>query len=305
MKLLSGTAHPQLAQDIATELKTALVPTDFRRFADGEMFVQITEKIRGEDVFVIQPTSSPANDNLMELLIMIDALKRASAGRINAVIPYFGYARQDRKNAPRTPISAKLVADMLSAAGADRVLTIDLHSLPIVGFFDIPVDHLQARPVLTETIKGNSVIVSPDVGGLGRARLFAEKLGAELAIIDKRRLKPNESEVMNVIGSVKGRECILIDDMVDTGGTLINAAEALLNQGASKVSALVTHGVLSGDAVDRIQKSSLENLVISDTIAPTDSVRAASKIKRVTVAPLLAQAISKIANNESVSTLFA
>ncbi len=305
MKLLSGTANPQLAHDIAAQLKTPLVPVTIRRFADGEIFVQITEKIRGEDVFVIQPTSAPTNDNLMELLIMIDALKRASAGRINAVIPYFGYARQDRKNAPRTPISAKLVADMLSAAGANRILTIDLHSQPIVGFFDIPVDQLLAQPVLMTAISGKPVIVSPDVGGLGRARRYAESLGTELAIIDKRRTNPNESDVMNVIGSVKGRECVLIDDMADTGGTLIHAAEALLNQGASKVSALVTHGVLSGNALDRIHKSSLENLVISDTIAPTDSVRAASKIKRVTVAPLLAQAISKIANNESVSTLFA
>ena len=304
MKLISGTAHPQLAQDIARELGTPLVPITIRRFADDEIFAQIQEKIRGADVFVIQPTSHPANDNLMELLIVIDALKRASAGRINAVIPYFGYARQDRKNAPRTPISAKLVADMLTAAGADRVLTMDLHSLPIVGFFNIPVDHLQARPALLPSIPADAVVVSPDVGGLGRARLFAQSLGADLAIIDKRRPGPNESEVLNVVGAVRGRPCVLVDDMADTGGTLVKAADALLNQGAKSVSAVVTHGIFSGNAIDRIQKSSLENLVITDTIAPTDSVRAASKVKRVTVAPLLAQAISKIAANESVSTLF-
>lgn len=305
MKIISGSAHPQLANDIAKELNTSLVPVTLKRFADGEMFVQIMEKVRGEDVFVIQPTSSPANDNLMELLIMLDALKRASAGRITAVLPYFGYARQDRKTSPRTPISAKLVADLLTAAGAQRILTFDLHSLPIVGFFDIPVDHLRAQPVLSPAIPQGTVIVSPDVGGLGRARQYAEKLGSQLAIIDKRRSAPNESEVMNVIGDVSGKACMLIDDMVDTGGTLIKAAEALLNQGAKSVSALATHGVLSGQALDRIQKSSLENLVITDTIAPTDSVKAASKIKRVTVAPLLAQAIAKIADNESVSTLFA
>jgi ribose-phosphate pyrophosphokinase len=280
-----------------------------RRFADMEIFVEIEENVRGQDVFVLQSTSFPANDHLMELLILTDALRRSSARRITAVIPYFGYARQDRKPGPRTPISAKLVANLITRAGADRVMTVDLHAGQIQGFFDIPVDNLYASPVMVRDVKerfelGKVTVVSPDVGGVVRARGLAKRIDAPLAIIDKRRERPNESEVMNVIGDVEGRDCILIDDIVDSGGTLVNAAEALLEKGATSVSAYITHGVLSGGAVARVTASKLKELVITDTIQPTEAVRVARNIRVLSIATLMGEAIGRTAHEESVSSLF-
>jgi ribose-phosphate pyrophosphokinase len=281
-----------------------------RRFSDEEIFVEVQENVRGEDVFLIQSTSAPANDHIMELLITLDALKRASARRITAVIPYFGYARQDRKPGPRTPITAKLVANLITAAGADRVLTVDLHAGQIQGFFDIPVDHLYARPVIVNDIKkhfpdaDNIMVVSPDVGGVVRARSLAGKLGADLAIVDKRRERANASEVMNIIGEVSGRDCILFDDIVDTAGTLCNAAEALMEKGAKSVSAYVTHGVLSGPAIERVEQSVLQSLVVTDSIALTNTAKKCKNIRALSIAPLLAEGVRRISDESSVSSLF-
>jgi ribose-phosphate pyrophosphokinase len=310
MKLLTGNANQPLARAIADYLEMPLTQASVRRFADEEVFVEIHENVRGEDVFVIQSTGFPANDNLMELLIMIDALRRASAKRITAVIPYFGYARQDRKPGPRTPISAKLVANIITTAGADRVLSIDLHAGQIQGFFDIPTDNLYGAPVMSADIQArfgakNITVVSPDVGGVVRARALAKRLNnAPLAIVDKRREKAGESEVMNIIGDVEGRFCVLVDDIVDSAGTLCNAAAALNAAGAEGVVAYVTHGVLSGGAVARVEGSELTELVVTDSIQPPDSVADAKKIRLLSVAPLLAEAITRIADESSVSSLF-
>ncbi|WP_425990722.1 ribose-phosphate pyrophosphokinase [Brevundimonas sp. TWP2-3-2] len=309
MKLLAGNSNRTLSQAIADHLDMPLTKAQVKRFADNEVFAVIEENVRGEDVFVIQSTSYPANDNLMELLICIDALVRASARRITAVMPYFGYARQDRKTGGRTPISAKLVANMITRAGADRVLTMDLHAGQIQGFFDIPTDNLVATPVLAQDIRdrytrGNLMIVSPDVGGVVRARSLAERLNVDLAIVDKRRPKAGESEVMNIIGDVAGRECILFDDIVDSGGTLVNAAKALIAAGATNVSAYISHGVLSGPAVQRVTDGPLKELVITDSIEQPHEVLSCSKIRTVPVAPLIGEAIRRIANEESVSKLF-
>ncbi|HUU24859.1 MAG TPA: ribose-phosphate pyrophosphokinase [Methyloceanibacter sp.] len=309
MKLVAGNSNRPLAEAIAAYLDSPLARCVVRRFADMEIFVEVEENVRGEDVFVIQSTSAPANDHLMELLILIDALKRASARRITAVIPYFGYARQDRKPGPRTPISAKLVANMIVRAGADRVLTLDLHAGQIQGFFDIPTDNLFAAPVMVQDIKevmskDNIMVVSPDVGGVVRARGLAKRIDAPLAIVDKRRERPGDSEVMNVIGDVAGHSCILVDDIADSGGTLVNAAEALLEQGATQVVSYITHGVLSGGAVARIMASRLKELVITDSILPSDSVRNAHNIRVVPIAPLLGEAIARTAEEKSVSSLF-
>jgi ribose-phosphate pyrophosphokinase len=309
MKLVAGNSNRPLAEAIASYLKTPLAKCVVRRFADMEIFVEVQENVRGEDVFVIQSTSAPANDHLMELLIIIDALKRASARRITAVLPYYGYARQDRKPGPRTPISAKLVANMIVEAGADRVLTLDLHAGQIQGFFDIPTDNLFAAPVMVQHIKqmfptDNLMVVSPDVGGVVRARGLAKRIDAPLAIVDKRRERPGDSEVMNVIGDVSGRTCILIDDIVDSGGTLINAAEALLDHGALLVTAYITHGVLTGGAVARVMASRLKELVITDSILPTQPVKNARNIRVLSIAPLLGEAIARTSEEQSVSSLF-
>ena len=310
MKLFSGNANQSLAQDVAEHLKQPLGKATVRRFADQEIFVEIKENVRGEDVFILQSTSYPANDHLMELLIMVDAARRSSAKRITAVLPYFGYARQDRKPGPRTPISAKLVANLIVEAGADRVLTLDLHAGQIQGFFDIPTDNLFSVPVFNRDVRAhhdvkNLMVVSPDVGGVVRARALARRLGdVPLAIVDKRRDKPGVSEVMNVIGDVSGHDCILIDDIIDSGGTLCNAADALLNDGAKSVTAYITHGVLSGGAVTRITASSLRELVITDSIEPTMAVRAAHNIRVVTIADLIGDAINRTSLEQSVSSLF-
>ena len=310
MKILSGNANPELAAAIAGYLDLTLTSASVRRFADEEVFVEIHENVRGEDVFVVQSTSAPANDNLMELLICIDALRRSSARRITAVVPYFGYARQDRKSGSRTPISAKLVANLITVAGADRVLSVDLHAGQIQGFFDIPTDNLFAAPVMHADIaarlpKTNLTVVSPDVGGVIRARALAKRLGnAPLAIVDKRRENPGESEVMNIIGDVRGRACVLVDDIIDSGGTLCNAAAALMQSGAASVTAYITHGVLSGGAVARVEASELTELVITDSIAPLSVVRSAQKIRIITIAPLLAEAMRRTSEESSVSSLF-
>ena len=309
IKLVAGNSNRQLAEAIADYLETPLAVCQVKRFADMEVFVEIQENVRGEDVFVIQSTSYPANDHLMELLIIIDALRRSSARRVTAVLPYFGYARQDRKPGPRTPISSKLVANLITRAGADRVLTLDLHAGQIQGFFDIPNDNLYAAPVMVRDIKerfaGEEVmVVSPDVGGVVRARALAKRIDAQLAIVDKRRERPGESEVMNIIGDVKGRCCILIDDIVDSGGTLCNAAEALLKQGAKEVTAYCTHGVLSGGAVARIASSRLKEMVITDSIQPTEAVRVAQNFRVLSIAPLIGEAIGRTASESSVSSLF-
>ncbi len=310
MKLMSGNSNLQLVKDIASYLELPITDAAVRRFADEEVFVEIHENVRGEDVFVVQSTAYPANDNLMELLICIDALKRSSAKRITAVIPYFGYARQDRKPGPRTPISAKLVANLIERAGADRVLTLDLHAGQIQGFFDIPTDNLFAAPVMTRDIEehfgstDDVVVVSPDVGGVVRARALAKRINAPIAICDKRRERPGESEVMNVIGEVDGKRCVLIDDIIDSGGTLVNAAEALLKNGATEVSAYISHAVLSGGAVSRIQNSRLKSLVITDSILPTEAVKAAKNIRVISIAPLIGEAILRTSREESVSSLF-
>ena len=310
MKLLAGNSNPPLARSIADYLELPLTEASVRRFADEEIFVEINENVRGEDVFVVQSTSYPANDNLMELLICIDALRRASASRITAVIPYFGYARQDRKPGPRTPISAKLVANLITVAGASRVLTMDLHAGQIQGFFDIPTDNLFASPVIAADIRArfktdNLTMVSPDVGGVVRARSLAKRLNnAPLAIVDKRRERAGESEVMNIIGDVEGRTCILIDDIVDSAGTLCNAAAALKQQGAVDVFAYCTHGVLSGGAAARVGASELKELVVTDSIWSGEVDAKGGKVRRLTVAPLLAEAIKRIADEASVSSLF-
>ncbi|MDC7683834.1 ribose-phosphate pyrophosphokinase [Asticcacaulis sp. BYS171W] len=310
MKLLSANSNRLLAQAIGNYLDVPLTKARIERFADKEIFVTIDENVRGEDVFVIQSTSYPANDNLMELLICIDALTRASAKRITAVIPYFGYARQDRKTGGRTPISAKLVANLITRAGAHRVLTMDLHAGQIQGFFDIPTDNLVAIPFMARDIKDHYdnarqiMVVSPDVGGVVRARALADRLGGDLAIVDKRRPRAGESEVMNIIGDVTDRDCILFDDIVDSGGTLVNAAKALIDRGAKSVSAYISHGVLSGEAINRVAGSVLKELVITDSIEVPENIRNHPKIRIVGVAPLIGEAIRRIANEESVSKLF-
>ncbi|MCK0209345.1 ribose-phosphate pyrophosphokinase [Starkeya koreensis] len=309
IKLVAGNANRPLAEAIGAYLQTSMTKAVVRRFADMEIFVEIQENVRGKDVFVLQSTSFPTNDHLMELLIIIDALRRSSARRITAVIPYFGYARQDRRSSGRTPISAKLVANLITHAGADRVLTVDLHAGQIQGFFDIPTDNLFSAPVMVQDIKSrfdlsNITVVSPDVGGVVRARALAKRIDAQLAIVDKRRERPGESEVMNVIGDVEGRRCILVDDIIDSGGTLVNAADALLARGATEVHAYITHGVLSGGAVSRVTASNLKELVITDSIQPTEAVRVARNIRVVSIASLLAEAIGRTAHEESVSSLF-
>ena len=310
MKLMSGNSNLPLVKAIAEYLEMPVTEASVRRFADEEIFVEIHENVRGEDVFVVQSTSYPANDNLMELLICIDALRRASAKRITAVVPYFGYARQDRKPGPRTPISAKLVANLITVAGANRVLSVDLHAGQIQGFFDIPTDNLYAAPVMSADIQArfksrNITVVSPDVGGVVRARALAKRLdNAPLAIVDNRRERPGESEVMNIIGDVAGRFCILIDDIVDSAGTLCNAAAALKESGAEDVVAYCTHGVLSGAAVARVDNSVLRELVITDSIAAYDSAEGSPKVRILTIAPLLAEAVKRIADESSVSSLF-
>jgi len=309
MKIMTGNSNRPLAEAIAAYLGIAITKASVRRFSDMECFVEIQENVRGEDVFIVQSTSYPANDNLMELLVALDALKRGSARRITAVIPYYGYARQDRKSGPRTPISAKLVANLITVAGASRVLTLDLHAGQIQGFFDIPTDNLYGAPVLTDDIVKrydgeHLVIVSPDVGGVVRARTIARRLDADLAIIDKRRERAGVSEVMNIIGDVAGQPCILVDDIVDSAGTLCNAAEALIKAGAKSVSAYVTHGVLSGGAVARVEASPMEKLVITDSILATEAVRVSRKIEQLTIAPLLGEAMSRISDERSVSSLF-
>ena len=309
MKIVAGNSNPPLAEAISAYLNLPLTSASVRRFSDMECFVEIHENVRGEDVFVVQSTSYPANDNLMELLVCIDALRRGSARRITAVMPYFGYARQDRKSGPRTPISAKLVANLLTVAGANRVLTLDLHAGQIQGFFDIPVDNLFSAPVFLRDIKevfdtNNIMMVSPDVGGVVRARAIAKRLETELAIIDKRRDQTGQSEVMHVIGEVEGRTCILVDDIVDSAGTLCSAAVALKDAGAASVSAYTTHGVLSGDAVSRVTASPLEALVITDSIMGTEAIRVANNVRQITIAPLIAEAMKRISNEESVSSLF-
>ncbi|GAA3663247.1 MAG: ribose-phosphate pyrophosphokinase [Acetobacter sp.] len=309
MKIVACNSNLPLAQAVAAELNLPLCNVTVRRFADMEVFVEIHENVRGEDVFVIQSTCTPTNDNLMELLIMLDALRRGSAKRITAVIPYFGYARQDRKSGPRTPISAKLVANLLVEAGASRVLTLDLHAMQIQGFFDIPVDNLYAAPLFVRDIRAqygdrDLMIVSPDVGGVVRARQLAQRLNTDLAIIDKRRERAGVSEVMNVIGDVKGRHCLLVDDIVDSGGSLCNAARAIAQQGAASVGAYVTHGVLTGQAVPRIAESPIEMLTLTDSIQATAPVMAASNIRQITISGLLARAMRAVSDESSVSSLF-
>ena len=309
MKLVTGNSNRALAQAIASYLELPLTDCTVKRFADKEVFVEVHENVRGEDVFILQSTSFPANDNLMELLILTDALRRSSARRITAVLPYFGYARQDRRATGRTPISAKLVANLITEAGVNRVITLDLHAAQIQGFFDIPTDNLYAAPIITRDILDNyklenTMIVSPDVGGVARARAVAQRLGTDLAIVDKRRPKAGVSEVMNIIGDVSGQACILIDDIVDSGGTLVNAAEALLKAGAKEVSAYITHGVLSEGAAQRIGASKLKELVVTDSIEETDAHRAAGNIRRMSIAPLIGEAVARTASEQSVSSLF-
>ena len=308
MKIVSGTNNPKLSKEIAKYLKTKIVNSSIRRFADSEVYIEINENMRGSEVFVIQGTSYPANDNIMELLVCIDALRRASAKNITAVLPYFGYARQDRKVTPRSPISAKLVANLITNAGANRVLTLDLHANQIQGFFDIPVDNLFAAPIFVKDIKKNIksknlVCVAPDVGGVERARAIGKRLNADLAIIDKRRSGPGKSEVMNVIGQVKGKSCVIIDDLVDSGGTICNAADALVKKGAKDVYAYVVHGVFSGNAVERIQKSKIKQFVVTNSIDNSEKTKR-SKIKTISVAPLLGEAMNRISESKSVSKLF-
>jgi ribose-phosphate pyrophosphokinase len=309
MKLVAGNSNRPLAEAIAAHIGQPLAKAQVRRFADMEVFVEIQENVRGEDVFIIQSTSFPANDHLMELLIIADALRRSSARRITAVLPYFGYARQDRRASGRTPISAKLVANMITRAGADRVLTVDLHAGQIQGFFDIPTDNLYSAPVMVKDIRermdtSNTMVISPDVGGVVRARALAKRIDVPLAIVDKRRERPGESEVMNIIGDVAGKSCILVDDIVDSGGTLCNAADALMAKGAKDVSAYITHGVLSGGAVSRITASRLKELVITDSIQPSEAVKVARNIRVIPIGDLLGEAIVRTAGEESVSSLF-
>jgi len=309
MKIVSGNSNLPLSESVARRLEMSLAKALIKRFSDNEVFLEIQENVRGEDVFVIQSTSHPANDNLMELLITLDALKRGSARRITAVVPYFGYGRQDRKTSPRSPISAKLCANLMTVAGAHRVLTFDLHSAQIQGFFDIPVDNLFASPVFSKDLierfgKGNITLVSPDVGAVGRTRSIAKRVEGDLAIIDKRRERAGVSEVVHVIGDVQGRICVLVDDIVDSGGTLCNAALSLKEKGAEKVYAYVTHGVLSGDAVHKIERSPIEELIITDSIQATDLIHSSEKINQLSIAPLLAEAVLRISEERSVSSLF-
>ncbi|HEV3030654.1 MAG TPA: ribose-phosphate pyrophosphokinase [Polyangia bacterium] len=308
LTIFSGNANRDIARAICNYVETPLGNAEVTRFADGEIYVEINENVRGVNCFVVQPTCAPANDNLMELLVMIDALKRASAGSIVAVIPYFGYARQDRKSKPRTPISARLVADLLTAAGVNRVLSIDLHAGQIQGFFNIPVDHLYAMPVLIEPLKqrisSDAVIVSPDAGGVERARAYSKRLGTSLAIIDKRRPVPNVSEVVNIIGDVKGRDAIIVDDMIDTAGTVCAAAQAIKEKGARAVFAVASHGVLSNPAIERITASPIELLIITDTIPPRPEVRACAKIEVYSVAKMVGEAVKRIHHGDSISSLF-
>ena len=309
MKLLTGNSNKNLSQKISKFLKNRLVNSNIRKFADGEIYIEINENIRGNSIFLIQSVSSPANDNLMELLLSIDALKRSSAKNITAVIPYFGYARQDRKVVPRTSISAKLVSNLIAKAGADRVVTVDLHSGQIQGFFDIPVDNLFATPIFARHIKkklkkNNIICVAPDVGGTARARALGKLLNVDLAIVDKRRPAPGKSEVMNVIGNVKNKTCILVDDIIDSGGTIVNAASELKKRGAKDVHVYVTHGVLSGNAVEKIKKSSIKNLVVTDTIDNSMKVKKAKNIEVLTISNLVGEAIKRISNSTSVSDLF-
>ncbi len=308
--LFSGNANPELARDIAAYLETPLGKIKVQRFSDGETFVEINENVRGVDAFVIQPTCSPVNDHVMELLIIADTLRRASAGTITAVMPYYGYARQDRKVAPRTPITSKLVADLIESSGIDRVVSIDLHAGQIQGFFNIPFDHLYGMPIMLEDyLKKNfdstACVVSPDAGGVERARAYSKRLNASLAIIDKRRERANVSEVMNLIGDVKGKQCIIVDDMIDTAGTLTGAARALMEFGATRVVACATHGVLSGPAIQRIEESPLDEVIVSDTIPLSPAARLCPKIKQVSMARLLGEAIKRIHSSDSVSSLFA
>ena len=309
MKILSCNSNINLAESISKSLNTQLVKVDVKRFSDMEVFVEVQENVRGEDMFIVQSTSYPANDNLMELLVSLDALRRASARRITAVIPYYGYARQDRKSGPRTPISAKLVANLITKAGADRILTMDLHAGQIQGFFDIPTDNLFAAPVFVKDIEGRYknkpvVIVSPDVGGVVRARAIARRINANLAIIDKRREKAGLSEVMNIIGDVSNHHCIIVDDIIDSGGTICNAAQALIDVGALSVDAYVTHGVLSGSAVSNISNSPLTSLVTTDSIKATEAVRISSNIRQISIAPIIGEAIRRVHTEQSVSSLF-
>ncbi len=309
MKILTGNSNKQLSNKISKNLKNKLVNTSIRKFADGEIYIEINENIRGNSIFIIQSVSSPANDNLMELLLCIDALKRSSAKNITAVIPYFGYARQDRKVVPRTSISAKLVSNLITNAGADRVVTVDLHAGQIQGFFDIPVDNLFATPIFAKHIKrkiksNNIICVAPDVGGVERARALGKKLDVGLAIVDKRRPSPGKSQVMNVIGNVKNKICILTDDIIDSGGTIVNAADALLKRGAKEVHVYATHGVFSGDAVKKIKNSKIKNLVITDSIDSSDKLKKVINIEVLSISILLAEAIKRISNSTSVSDLF-
>ena len=309
MKILSGTSNLKLSKDISKNLKLKLINTNIRRFADGEIYIEINENIRGNSVFVIQSTSNPANDNIMELLLVIDALKRSSAKTITAVIPYFGYARQDRKVAPRPSISAKVVANLISNAGATRVVTVDLHAGQIQGFFDMPVDNLYTAPIFSKYIKKKLdkkklICVSPDVGGVGRTRALATRIKADLAIIDKRRPAPGKSEVMNIIGDVKNKTCIIVDDIIDSGGTIVNAVEALKKNGANEVYVFISHAVLSGDAVKKIKNSKIKKLIITDTIDNTKKIKNNNKIEVLSIASLMSEAIKRIANSNSVSDLF-
>ena len=309
MKLLTGNSNKNLSQKISKFLKTKLVHSSIKKFADGEIYIEINENIRGNSIFLIQSISSPANDNLMELLLCVDALKRSSAKNITAVIPYFGYARQDRKVAPRTSISAKLVSNLITKAGADRVVTVDLHAGQIQGFFDIPVDNLFATPIFARHIKKNLkeknlICVSPDIGGVERTRALARKLDIGISIIDKRRPAPGKSQVMNVIGNVKNKTCIIVDDIIDSGGTIINAAQALINRGAKEVHVYITHGVLSGEAVEKIKKSKIKNLVVTDTIDNSNKLKKAKNIEVLSICNLLGEAIKRISNSTSVSDLF-
>ena len=309
MKILSGTSNPRLSKEISKKLKSKLINTNIKRFADGEIYIEINENIRGNSVFVIQSTSNPANDNIMELLLCIDALRRSSAKNITAVIPYFGYARQDRKVAPRTSISAKVVSNLITNAGANRIVTVDLHAGQIQGFFDIPVDNLFTTPMFARYIKKkfkskNLVCVSPDVGGVQRTRGLATKIKADLAIIDKRRPAPGKSQVMNIIGEVKGKNCIIVDDIIDSGGTIVNAVEALKKAGAIDVYVFITHAVLSGEAAEKIKKSKIKKLIITDTIDNSFKIKNNSKIEVISIAPLMAEAINRISNSTSVSDLF-
>jgi len=309
MKILSGTSNPSLSKSISKHLKLKLVNTNIKKFADGEIYVEINENIRGNSVFVIQSTATPANDNLMELLLCIDALRRSSAKNITAVIPYFGYARQDRKVVPRTSISAKLVSNLITNAGAHRVVTVDLHAGQIQGFFDMPVDNLFTTPLFARYIKKNIksrdlICVSPDAGGIERTRGLATKIHADLAIIDKRRPEPGKSKVMNIVGNVQGKDCIIVDDIIDSGGTIVNAADALVKKGAKNIYVFVTHAVLSGDAINKLQKSKIKKLIITDSIDNSKKIRKASKIEVLSIAQLMAEAIKRISNSTSVSSLF-